>query len=58
MIRTRWVGLFPVAALAALFLGPSAPATQARTGTRPAARPRGVEVEMANVDLHLSLIHI
>jgi hypothetical protein len=53
MIRTRWVGLLPVAALGALFLGPSAPPTQARTGTR-AARPRGVEVEMANVDLHMA----
>ena len=53
MIRSRWVGVFPVAALAAFFLGPSAPPTQARTAAR-AARPRGVEVEMANVDLHMA----
>ncbi len=53
MSRTPWVGLFPVAALFALFLGPQAPATQARTGAR-AARARGVEVEMTNVDLHMA----
>ena len=54
MNRTRWVGVFPAAVLAALSLGPRVPATQARTGARAAARPRGVEVEMVNVDLHMT----